>query len=180
MIQSPILVTAILPRHEWSAEAASDHVLLDHDARHRRRFTHVTKSGVRILVDQPQAMVLGDGDGLRLEDGRIIRVEAAAEALIEVTTPDPALLLRLAWHIGNRHLPAELGTGRLRLRADHVIAAMLAGLGATVVRIDAPFTPESGAYAETQGHSHAHAHGHHRHDHHHDHPDHDHHHGPAA
>jgi urease accessory protein len=193
MSQPPLLVVAILPRGDWPAGASADRVLLDHDARHRRRFTHVTEGGIRILIDLPQATVLADGDGLRLADGRLVAVEAAAEALMEVTAPDAALLLRLAWHVGNRHLPTELRPGLLRLREDHVIAAMLRGLGATVVHVDAPFSPESGAYAGTPGHGHDHAHGHHHHhddhdghghkhghDHGHDHGHGHHHHGPAA
>jgi urease accessory protein len=168
----PIPVTAILGAGQWSAQDAADRLLLDHDARHRRRFAHRTEGGLRVLIDLPQAVVLADGDGLRLADGRLVAVVAAPEPLMEVTAPDAPTLLRLAWHVGNRHLPTELADGVLRLRQDHVIAAMLRGLGATVRLIDAPFNPESGAYASS-GHSHGHDHGHSHGDHHHHH----HHHG---
>ena len=153
----------VLPAHHWDPACAADRVAIDHDARHRRRFRYVTMAGAAFILDLPRAVVLADGDGLKLADGRIIAVVAAAEPLIEVTATDPAALLAIAWHIGNRHLPAELRGFSIRLRADHVIAAMLSGLGGTVTTLDAPFNPETGAYAG--GHSH---HRHH-HDHHHDH-----------
>ncbi|HEY0315796.1 MAG TPA: urease accessory protein UreE [Sphingomonas sp.] len=155
----PLRVVAILPRGQWFAAGAVDRVLLDHDARHRRRFSHRTEAGARVLIDLPQAVVLGDGDGLRLENGRTIAVAAAPEALMEVTAADATALARLAWHVGNRHLPAEIAAAGLRLRWDHVIAAMLEGLGAHVHRIEAPFSPEAGAYAggeRTHGHGHHH------------------------
>ncbi len=167
-----IRATSILPAGTWDAADAIDSVTLDHDARHRRRFRYAGDAGTAFLLDLPHATVLADGDGLRLDDGRTIRVTAADEPLIEVRAASPALLMRLAWHIGNRHLPADIGTDRIRLRADHVIAAMLRGLGGAVADIMAPFTPEAGAYAqpahEHAAHSpahHAHDHGHHHHDH---------------
>jgi urease accessory protein len=89
---------------------------------------------------------------LKLENGQVIAVEAAPEALAEVTAGDANTLLRLAWHIGNRHLPAELQPTRILIRDDHVIVHMLEGLGATVRRLEATFTPERGAYSGTGGH----------------------------
>src|SRR5207245_1125825 len=82
-------------------------------------------------------------DGLQLEDGRWISVRAAAESLIEVTA-EPTFLTRLAWHLGNRHLPARIEPHRILIRRDHVIADMLSKLGATLRFIEAPFTPEGG------------------------------------
>lgn len=144
----------VLPAGQWDIATAADRVRLDHAARHRRRFHFHALSGAGFLLDLPRARVLADGDGLKLADGRIIAVEAAAEPLIEVTTSDAAALLAIAWHIGNRHLPAELRGTAIRLRADHVIAAMLRGLGGTVTAIEAPFNPEQGAYAGGHGHHH--------------------------
>ena len=94
---------------------------------------------------------------------------------MEVRAGDAAQLARIAWHLGNRHLPAEIGDGVIRIRPDHVIEAMLVRLGAQVVHVDAPFQPEGGAYAGErpqghQHHSHDHHHGHnHSHSHDHDH-----------
>lgn len=159
----------VIPDGHWSA-AAADHITLDYDARHRRRWYYTADQGTAFLLDLPRAMVLGHGDALQLSDGRLVEVLAAPETLVEVTAKDTAAMIRLAWHIGNRHLPAELHPHAIRLRDDHVINAMLEGLGATVIRIQAPFTPEGGAYSG-QGHGHGH---HDAHDHH----DHAHEHGP--
>ena len=145
---------------QWDAATAADRVTLDHDARHRRRFSYVAEGGTAFLLDLPAATVLADGDGLMLDDGRVIAVAAAGEPLIEVRAASPALLMRLAWHIGNRHLPADIGANRIRLRADHVIAAMLRGLGGEVAEIVAPFAPEAGAYAASAAHGHSHGHDH--------------------
>ncbi|PZN95952.1 MAG: urease accessory protein UreE [Alphaproteobacteria bacterium] len=162
--------TSVLPAGHW--RDAVDRVVLDHAARHRRRLHYHAEGGLAFLLDLPRARVLADGDGLVLEDGRVIAVVAAAEPLIEVTAADGAALLAIAWHIGNRHLPAELLGTAIRLRADHVIADMLRGLGGTVTAIAAPFNPETGAYAGGHG-DHHHHHDDHAHDHapghHHDH-----------
>jgi urease accessory protein len=132
------------------------------------------KEGVSFLLDLNEAVPLKGGDGLVLEDGRIIAVAAAPEPLAEVTAGSPEALLRLAWHIGNRHLPAELGGGRIRIRRDHVIEEMVVGLGGQVAHVEAPFDPEGGAYQSGGGHHHHdHHEGHHDHDHaeHHEHDD---------
>jgi len=98
------------------------------------------------------ARQLHDGDALRLDDGSYVEVRAAAEPLLELRTASPAELTRLAWHLGNRHVAAELGHGWLRIRPDHVLADLAVRLGATVEAVSAPFEPEAGAYA-----AHAHA-----------------------
>ena len=160
-----IRATSVYPAGLWS-KAASDVVLLDFDARHRRRVAMSAKSGTAFLLDLPEAVALSHGDGLLLEDGRIVRVEAAPEALVEVTAQDLAHLVRIAWHLGNRHLPTQLMGDRIRIRRDHVIEAMLVGLGAVVTPMDEAFNPEGGAYG------HGRVHGHdlpHDHDHDHDH-----------
>ncbi|MBC2665173.1 urease accessory protein UreE [Novosphingobium flavum] len=165
----------ILAAGHWDAARADDFIVLDYDARHRRRFRYVARGGTDFLLDLPSAAVLRHGDGLKLTDGRTVRIEAEPEELMEVRAGAGHDLLRLAWHIGNRHLPAELHADRILLRHDRVILDMLRGLGAEVALIRAPFTPEGGAYAG-EGHSHGHDHDHdHDHDHHHDHGHHHHH-----
>lgn len=151
----------IVPAGQWTQDARVDTITLDHDARHRRRFAYTAAGGTVFLLDLAHATVIGHGDALRLSDGGLIEVLAAPEALVEVTAADASTMMRLAWHIGNRHLPAELHPHAIRLRDDHVINAMLEGLGARVEKLSAPFTPEGGAYS---GHTHApeshHHHGH--------------------
>lgn len=141
----------ICPRDSWPSEAVVDVVTLDFDARHRRRIRILGNCGTDLLVDLANATALGDGDGLELEGGGIVVVRAAPEPLLEVRAASAEELARLAWHLGNRHLPVQILEEALRLRADHVIAEMLTGLGAQVRAIDAPFDPEGGAYA---GHGH--------------------------
>ncbi len=154
----------VVPAGSWTG-APVDRVRLDYDDRHRRRVTMEGEGGFSFLLDLPQAEALADGDGLELEDGRMVEVRGADEDLLEITCEDPFLLLRVAWHLGNRHLPTQLLPGKLRIRADHVIADMVRGLGAGVVSVRAPFQPEGGAYGHGRVHGHDHDHGHH-----HDHP----------
>lgn len=153
--------TTILPAGTWH-DSPADRISLDHDARYRRRYRYTAESGTEFLLDLPRAAVLNHGDALQLDDGRLVEVRAAPEALLEITTNTVQQLVRLAWHIGNRHLPAQLDGGRILIREDHVIEAMLEGLGATVKHLRAPFTPESGAYsaADPRGHAHGGAHEH--------------------
>jgi urease accessory protein len=171
-----IRATCVLGQHRWT-EAAVDTVVLDFDDRHRRRLAMTGTRGFEFLLDLENATALRGGDALVLEDGRLVEVVAAPEPLLEIRGSDPHHLVRLAWHLGNRHLPTQIMAKALRIRRDHVIEAMVKGLGARVVEITAPFDPEGGAYAESaQGHD---GHGHEGHAHHHDHgahdhPDHDH------
>lgn len=141
-----------------AAEAASDRILLEHAARYRRRGVLETEAGEKILLDLPEAAELPDRGALRLEDGRCVAIRAAAEPLAEVRAEGP-VLARLAWHIGNRHTPCEVQAGRLLIRRDHVLEAMLTGLGAAVAHVEAPFRPEGGAYGHGRTHGHAHGHG---------------------
>jgi urease accessory protein len=133
---------AVHTRGHWPDEAAVDSVTLAYLDRHRRRIRLVADSGTPFLLDLPRAQHLTDGDGLELDNGSYMRVCAAAEPVIEVAADSPGELLRIAWHIGNRHLPLQVADGVLRLRADHVIAAMVQGLGGRVSWRDAPFDPE--------------------------------------
>jgi urease accessory protein len=155
--------THVLTRDEATG-AACDSVKLDFDGRHRRRMTLLTEGGEELLLDLAETVALADGDRLVTEDGRQIGIVARPEKLMEVSATDPARLARLAWHIGNRHLPTEIAGALLYLRHDHVIAAMLERLGATVRFVDRPFNPEGGAYGHGRTHGHDHHHDHHHHD----------------
>ena len=148
------------PAGSWPEAEAADSVTLAYDERFRRRIKLATDKGAELLLDLPKAVALGDGDGLRLEDGGWVRVAAANEPLVELTG-EPALLLRLAWHLGNRHTPAQLLPGALRIRPDHVLVEMARNLGAAIRELAAPFQPESGAYAQAAAHAHGHDHHHH-------------------
>ena len=160
-------ITAIQP---GLSHDATDTVLLDHDQRRRRRIVYRTQAGRAILLDQPNVVHLRHGDGLLLDDGTCIAVEALPERLTAITAPDLPALVRIAWHLGNRHLPTQLDGERLLIREDHVIAHMVEGLGGTCHAIEAAFDPEGGAYEGGQGHGYGHDHGHaHGDDHHHHH-----------
>jgi urease accessory protein len=152
----------------WDVGTAVDTIVLDFDGRHRRRLTMTSEAGLTFLLDLPRATALRDGDGLVLSDGTVVRVRAAPEQLIEITAPDLAALVRIAWHLGNRHLPTQLLGDRLRIRKDHVIEEMVKGLGGDATMIEAPFNPEGGAFGPgtVRGHDHDHDHGH-KHSHHH-------------
>ncbi len=164
-----IRATKLLPAGQWDRAKEADKIELPHDGRHRRRVAMRAAGDTTFLLDLAEATLLRDGDGLLLEDGRVVRVAAASEPILEISG-DTHLLARVAWHLGNRHVPAEILADRIRIARDHVLEEMVAQLGARVARIEAPFNPEAGAYAQET----AHAHGHHEHDH-----EHDHHHGHA-
>lgn len=134
----------------------ADRVSLTYEDRYRRRGLLRTDSGEEFLLDLAQATELRDGDALVLEDGRHVLVKAASEPLAEVRAAG-ATLARLAWHVGNRHTPAQVEADRLLILRDHVIEDMLRKLGATVIHIDEPFTPEGGAYGHGRTHAHAHS-----------------------
>src|SRR5215208_3942070 len=181
-----IRATKVLGQHRWT-HAPADTIVLDFDDRHRRRMAMTGTHGLEFLLDLENAVALRGGDALVLDDGRLIEVVAAPEPLAEIRCTDPQRLVRVAWHLGNRHLPTQITAKALRIRRDHVIEAMVRGLGARVIEIEAPFDPEGGAYAEgTHGHGsdgtfgaphkaqHAHSHSHDQYD---EHCDHEHHHG---
>ncbi|AWK86833.1 urease accessory protein UreE [Azospirillum thermophilum] len=187
MTQAPRRAIKVLNRGHWPQERAAGTVTLAFDDRHRRRMMMTDDAGAAFLLDLPRAVALDDGDGLELEDGAVLRVVAAPEELMEVGVPEGGeRFARIAWHLGNRHLPVQIAGSTIRLRRDHVIADMLRGLGAEVREVVAPFMPEGGAYAgqggghghsHGQAHGHDHSHGHHGHSHGHDHGHaHDHHH----
>ncbi len=148
------------------AQQISGTAVLQHDERHLRRKAIKLTNGTRVMVDLPEPVVLTSGDQLVLDNGDVIAIAAADEPLYKVTAHDQSHLVQLAWHIGNRHLPAAVTNSEILILRDHVIKAMLIRLGAAVDEITAPFNPIRGAYA-------GHGSGHHQHDHHHgDHPHH--------
>ena len=129
-----------------------DHLELSFDYRTRSRLRARTAGGVEVGLFLPRGTILRGGQRLQASDGTVIGVRAAVEALTEARCEDPLLLARAAYHLGNRHVAVEIGEGRLRIVADHVLGGMLAGLGVALQAVDAPFEPEAGAYAH--GHQH--------------------------
>ena len=136
--------------------ASSDSVTLNYDNRYRRRIVLKTDGGEDFLLDLAKTTELRSGDLIELEDGRFIEVKAASEKLMKATSNEPLLILKEAWHIGNRHLSCEIQMDNLILRFDHVILHMLENLGLTLEVINQPFNPEGGAYGDTRttGHQH--------------------------
>jgi urease accessory protein len=130
----------------WPAEKAAGTLTLDFDARHRRRIRLTADHGENVLLQLAKAVAMADGDGLQLDDGRWLKIQAAPERIVEASHKDPDQLVRLAWHLGNRHLPTEIRHQVLRFRPDHVIEEMLRGLGADLTKVMATFQPEGGAY----------------------------------
>lgn len=145
-------VLSRLPEGHADRRAASGRLVLAHDQRRLRRKLLALEDGTEAFCDFPEPVSLADGDHLVLEDGRQVAIAAAEEALYAVFGRDAAHLTRLAWHIGNRHTPAQLESGRILIARDHVLKAMLEGLGARIGPVTEPFAPEHGAY-----HAHAHA-----------------------
>lgn len=152
-----------LPAGHWPQDKATGSLTLDFDARHRRRFRLIGDQGDDVLLDLPEAVAMAEGDGLQLDDGRWLKIQAAPEDIVEVRHKDPLQLMRLAWHLGNRHLPTEIRDHVLLIRPDHVIEDMLRGLGADLHDVRSAFQPEGGAYG------HGHHHKQHGSEHHHDH-----------
>lgn len=137
-----------------------DVAVLAHDERHLRRRVIELARGDKILVDLPEPVALESGDVLVLDDGRHAEIIAAEEEVYDIRPRDPVHLAELAWHIGNRHLAAMIEPDRILILRDHVIKAMLEGLGATVTEVSEPFEPVRGAYSGGHAHGHHHDHGH--------------------
>ena len=171
-------VREIVPAGSWPEAEERERVTLAYDSRHRRRLRMRGDGGLEFLLDLPQTVLMREGDGLKLAGGGYVRVTAAKEPLLEVTARSPATLARLAWHLGNRHLPTDIDATRILIRRDHVIEEMLRRLGASLREVSAPFNPETGAYGLAEhghaddhdhqhgpwhGHDHAHGHGHEHH-----------------
>jgi len=146
-------VSGIADAGTWDRARAVDRVVLDAGDRVRRRIVLTTQRGIKLLLDFPEPMMLRDGDGLVLDDGSIVVLSGQAEPLIEISAKAPLDLLRLAWHVGNRHTDAQFTEKAFRIRRDHVLEEMVKGLGAVTKEIDAPFEPEPAA---PHGHDHEH------------------------
>ncbi|WP_172331336.1 urease accessory protein UreE [Mangrovicoccus sp. HB161399] len=138
------------------AEPGDDTISLTYSDRLLRRRRLTSDGGTAFLADLPETRGLDEGDAFLLSSGARVAIRAAAESLVEIAGDLP----RLAWHIGNRHTPCEIGPDSLRILDDHVLVAMLRQLGATVTPVTAPFRPEGGAYGHgrTMGHDHGHHH----------------------
>jgi urease accessory protein len=144
-----IVQKRIPPQAAVDAELA-----LPFEQRQKTRLRTTATTGEEVGLFLERGTVLRGGDFLQAEDGRVVRVVAAEEDLLDVRCSDPELFARVAYHLGNRHAPAQVGPGWLRIAADEVLAGMLRGLGATVTPLRAPFDPEAGAYGAGR-HSHA-------------------------
>jgi urease accessory protein len=161
-----------------------DSLTLDHDDRNRRRLALKADGGLDVLLDLDKATALGDGDAVKLEDGRLVLIKAAPQSLLEIRAENPLRLMRVAWHIGNRHTPAEITADAIYIENDHVLAEMVRGQGCAMNAVTRPFQPERGAYdhdhanCDHPSHDHGshahHDHAHHGHDHGDDHAAHDH------
>ena len=136
---------------EWSN--SFEVCILTYDERFLRRKVLKTFRSKKVLIDLSQTTSLDHGDALVIEDGRFIELLAAKEPLLKVTGKD---LVKLAWHIGNRHTPCQIEAKRLLIQEDPVIGHMLEHLGATVTSLLEPFDPEKGAYGYGRTHSHEH------------------------
>ncbi|AUQ76027.1 urease accessory protein UreE [Phaeobacter piscinae] len=146
-----------LSQHKIHAHDTDDQITLSYEDRFLRRKVLTSDSGLRFLADFPSTQSLDAGDAFVLDDGHKIGVRPAKEELLEVTGDH---ILRLAWHIGNRHMPCQIEANRLLIQRDHVIRDMLNKLGATLRDVVEPFTPEGGAYGHGRTHSHSHSHSH--------------------
>ncbi|HVV94338.1 MAG TPA: urease accessory protein UreE [Hyphomicrobiales bacterium] len=139
---------SVVRRAAVRPERLADTVVLDHGDRHRRRIALMGEGGLAFLLDLDAPTVLRDGDAVKLEDGRLVAVKAAPERLIEIRTDNPLRLTRVAWHLGNRHVPSEITADALYIAFDHVLMEMVRGLGARAEVVTRPFQPEAGAYAD--------------------------------
>ena len=184
-----------IPRNAYAVQVKGA-LRLPFEQRQKSRLHAHLESGEEVALMLPRGEILRGGDLVTASDGRVIEVVAEVEKLLHVECESPQALARAAYHLGNRHVPVEVGAKYVRINYDHVLEEMLKGLGAKVSAIESPFEPEAGAYGA--GHQHAemghggkihefgephdHEHGHdHHHDHDHDHdhdhcdhPDHDH------
>ena len=143
----------IVRQHIPSQPHADAELVLPFEQRQKSRLRTVLASGEEVGLFLERGSILRGGDCLRGDDGRIVRVVAADEALMEVRSVDARALARAAYHLGNRHTPVQIGEDWLRFAADHVLGEMLIGLGVTVAAIQAPFEPEAGAYSAGHHHS---------------------------
>lgn len=138
--------------------AASEQLRLPFDLRQKSRLRTKLVSGEDAWLLLPRGEILRGGDLLLGTDGRVVLVISEPEDVLNIECSDASALTKAAYHLGNRHVPVEVGNGFLRIAADHVLAQMLQGLGATLTPLQAPFEPEAGAYGG--GHRHHDSDGH--------------------
>ena len=146
-----LLSYKVHPAGHWQGPCET--ITLTYADRFLRRKRLVSDAGTAFLADLSGTQSLNDGDAFELSDGRLVRVVAAAEDLLELRSDD---LVRLAWHVGNRHTPCQVEAGRLLIQPDHVLYEMVLQLGGRVRQVREPFTPEGGAYGHGRTHGHAH------------------------
>ncbi len=178
-------VATIVRKPAVKADRVVDTVTLDHGARNRRHGALKGEGGTEILLDLDLETTINDGDALRLEDGSLVQVKAAAERLLEIRAENPLRLTRLAWHLGSQHGLVEVAGDALYIENDPALAELARGQGCTATPVERPFRPERSAHAcdhdHHHGHAHEHAHGQHEHHHAHEHRHDDHHgHGDAC
>jgi urease accessory protein len=152
----------VLPARNFDPARVVDAVILDQAQRRTPRGERVCVKGLRFALGLAEPTHLRMGDALELEDGRLIEVVAEAEPLVEVRAVDAAALARIAFNLGDRHVPVQLFSNRIRLRRDHALESLVVSLGGKCAKIEAPFDPEGGAYVEP---AHTHSHDHHSHAH---------------
>jgi urease accessory protein len=170
--------TRVLAPTERRDQPVVDTLILPYAQRSAQKGFLFGVKGTCVELDFAEAVRLRTDDALLLDDGKLVEIVAEPEPLIEARAADLPGLARLAWHLGDRHVPVQVLERRLRLKRDAAIEALLDSLGAKTVAIEAPFEPEGGAYAVAAGHQHHdHHHGHDPHEHDHGHS-HDHHHHP--
>ena len=138
--------TSIIRKSAIGGRIPVDSITLDRQARYRRRILLTTDRGHEVMIDLAEATYMAHGDALELDNGTLIKIIAAPEPLLEIHAHGAAELARIAWHIGNRHTPAEIGRDAIFIQPDHVLEEMVTGLGAHVHRVERPFEPEGGAY----------------------------------
>jgi urease accessory protein len=188
-------VTTIVRKPAVKADRVVATITLDHEARSCRQGTLRAEGGTDVLLDLDMETTINDGDALRLEDGQLIQVKAAAEPLLEVRAENPLRLTRLAWHLGSSHGLVEVTADALYVENNPAVAELVRGQGCTATPVERPFKPERSAHvcdhdhehhhhhhghghshSESHSHSQAHSHSHEHHDRGHDHA-HDHKHG---
>ena len=157
---------------DTTTEVSSLTVTLDYQQRQKSRAKATTRQGTVIAWFIERGRVLADGEYLKAQDGTLIKVVAANETVSEVCVTDPLALVKAAYHLGNRHVPLQIGDNFLRYQHDHVLDDMIRGLGLLVSCAEKPFHPEPGAYHNHEAHHHDHEHHPHQHDHHHRHHEH--------
>jgi urease accessory protein len=170
--------TSVLRKAAVKADRVADTIALGHRERSRGGATVTAASGLSFVIDLDKPTVLNDGDALKLEDGRLVQVRAAAESLLEIRAENPLRLTRLAWHLGGHHVPAEMTSEALYVPNDAALGELVRGQGCAMTVVERPFQPEQEVHHHAHGGDCGCGHDHHHHDHHHGH-DHAHHHHHA-